>query len=127
MRDWLAIPYLDFGRDEKGADCWGLVRLARSSLRGDDLPEFAWIPPGDKLALTGAAREVIAAGWRISQPIPASIATVWRFSLMIHVGIVVAVDGMTGVLDTTRQTGPRWQRIFDFERRCPKVVYYDAD
>lgn len=121
---WLSVPYRDHGRTLAGADCWGLVRLARQALRGDILPAYGAIAPADKPAITQGAQEVMASGWRPVAPAPGVLATVWRSGLLLHIGIVCAVDGMLGVLDTTRRTGPRWQRLTDFERHH-RVVYYD--
>jgi cell wall-associated NlpC family hydrolase len=127
IADWLQVPYRPFGRDLAGADCWGLVRLVRRTLRGADLPAYGWIDPDDKRELTAAAAEVIRSGWHPADPAPGVIATVWRGGLMIHAGIVLDVDGMRGVLDTARRTGPVWRRLADFNRRFTQVRYYDDD
>jgi cell wall-associated NlpC family hydrolase len=46
--DWagryVGIPYCDYGRDQTGADCWGLVRLIWSEQCGLELPENAIDP-----------------------------------------------------------------------------------
>lgn len=127
INDWLAIPYKAFGRDQSGADCWGLVTIARKTIRGDDLPLYPDISPIDKPEITRAAGQMIANGWRKSDPIPGSVATVWRFGLLLHIGIVLMNDGMLGVMDTTSTSGVKWQRLTDFERHHQKVIYYDYD
>lgn len=125
INDWIKIPYLDYGRDAAGADCWGLTRLVRQALRGDVLGNYLWISPDDKPHATQAARDTIAAGWETGPAVPGSIATVWRFGLFIHSGVVIECDGMLGVIDTSRKTGARWQRLTDFERHHRQVIYYD--
>ena len=41
MERLIGIPYEDRGRSTKGADCWGLVRLAHRTLTGGDLPDYS--------------------------------------------------------------------------------------
>lgn len=125
---WLHIPYVEFGRDGQGADCWGLVRIARKSLRGDDLDSYAQISPQDKVALTKAANaEIKAKRFAPCEPKIGAIATVWRNVICYHVGIVIKLDGRFHVLDTTYKVGPRLRLLADFERRYSKVVYFDND
>ena len=127
-QSWLHIPYVEFGRDESGADCWGLVRIARKFLRGDDLDSYAKINPQDKIALTKAANlEIKEKRFFDCQPKIGAIATVWRNLICCHVGIVVIVDNRLHILDTTYKVGPRLRLVADFERRYSKVVYFDND
>lgn len=37
---YIGIPFLDGGRDLKGIDCWGLVKLVHQDEFGNELPEF---------------------------------------------------------------------------------------
>ena len=41
---YVGIPYIDYGRDQIGADCWGLVRLILTEQCGLELPENAIDP-----------------------------------------------------------------------------------
>lgn len=128
INDWLKIPYLDHGRDSEGSDCWGLVRLVRHNIRGDLLPSYGAISPDSKKELTLAAMQVMNTGFALrDKPIPGSIATIWRWALCIHVGIVVEADGLLAVLETNRKTGVRWMRLADFENSYIGVKYYDND
>lgn len=127
-QSWVNIPYVDFGRTESGADCWGLVRIARKDLRGDDLDEYPKIDPQDKIALTKAANvEIKNKKFSPCQPKTGAIATVWRNTFCLHVGIVVDVDSRLMVLDTSSKVGARLRTISDFERKYSKVVYFDND
>lgn len=127
IEEWIKIPYKDYGRDERGADCWGLVRLIRKQMRGEALPSFDDIHPDDKHGLTEAASSmmILARFQWIKYPRVGAIATVWIGSLCVHVGIVVEIEGRPAVIDTARATGVRWMRIPDFEYRHVDVRYYD--
>lgn len=52
------------------------------------------------------------------------MAMVFTGRLMLHVGVVVELEGRLAVLDISAKTGCRWQRIPDFEAPFAKVVYY---
>lgn len=123
---WLRIPYQDYGRDWSGCDCWGLVRLVRQALRGDMLPSYGAIYPGDKQALTHAAHAVMSQDYfNHADPALGTIATVWRGGLCLHVGIVIQADGRLAVLETGRHIGVRWLRLDDFVLTYGDVRWYD--
>ena len=131
MIEWLRIPYRDYGRDYSGADCWGLVRIVRASIRGDSLPSFGSISPDNKAELTTAAHDVVKDRQFRERPRealqPGAIATVWRGPLCLHVGIVIEAEGRLAVLETGRRIGVRWSLLDDFENLYPTVRYYDND
>lgn len=112
------------GRGPDVFDCWGQVRDVRANVFGLPwLPSYGAIADNDKRALTKATlRE--SRNFRVVDPCPAAIATVWRGRLCIHVAVVVEADGRLGVLETNQRTGPRWLPIRDFERQYLRVVYY---
>lgn len=126
LTPYLTSRYQDGGRGPDMFDCWGLVRSARHELFGLPLlPSYGDIAAGDKPQLTRAARDVIRTGFRPTAAVPGAIATCWRGQLCLHVGLVVALDGRPGVLDTGARCGPRWLPLRDFEQRNLKVIYYD--
>jgi len=123
---WLACPYVPYGRDSAGVDCWGLARQLRRALRGDWLPAYDAVAPGDAPAMTQATSQMLLAGWVECAPRVGALAVVWRSGWCRHVGIVIEIEGRLAVMDTTRKTGPRWRYRADFEARHGEVRYYDA-
>jgi hypothetical protein len=129
INEWLKIPYKDHGRDITGCDCWGLVRIARLELRGEELPSYGMVKPGNKFELTHAADAIIHdyEFKQIAIPKTGTIATVWRGALCYHVGIVVMCDCGLGVLETNSKSGARVKRLVDFNLANYDVRYYDND
>ena len=127
LDDFLRTRYVKYGRVAPDLDCWGLVRLAKVDLFGGRLlPSFGQIDPMDKRSLTSATSEVREQGGFVEvQPRPGAIATAWRASLCVHVGIVIDVDGMLWVLETDEGVGPSLTRISTFESRYTRVIFYD--
>lgn len=123
----LTIPYIDYGRDVRGCDCWGLVRLVRHQLRGDWLPAFGRVCPDDKRQITQNAATLFAPMREQIQPRPGALAAVWRGRLCLHMGIVILVEGVLAVLETNRATGVRWFRIGDYNAMHQRVTYHDCD
>lgn len=129
LDDLLSVPYAPDGRTTDGADCYGLVRLARVHLFGKPwMPEHGSVTGEDKEALTQAVRSESQRYAKVS-PRPGAIATAHRGRLCIHIAIVVDVDGKLMILETNEPgklgSGPRLAGIRDFERRFLRVVYYD--
>lgn len=125
--DLLATRYVKFGRSIPDLDCYGLVRIARVELFGRGwMPGYDGVDPQDKRALTEAAVSVRdAGGFNDVGMIPGAIATAWRASICVHVGIVVEADGRLWILETDEGVGPTLTRPGKFESRYTKVIYYD--
>lgn len=124
---YLDTRYVKYGRGPVDLDCWGIVRLARHELFGlPMLPSYADVSPDDKQGLTHACNQVrIEGGFVPVVAKPASIATAWRASLCVHVGLVVEADGRLWILETDEKTGPCLTPLPKFESRYTKVIYYD--
>lgn len=125
IEKYLSLPYVDYGRDMRGCDCWGLVRLVRRELRGDVWPLYGGIHPDAKRALTRATQEFTGTLREVQAPAEGALATTWRGVLCLHVGVVVKCDGRLGVLETGRQMGVRWLSMGDFKRRYLTVRFHD--
>ena len=129
LDDLLAVPYVDNGRTQQGADCYGIVRMARVHLFGKPwMPVHGGVEGSDKRALTEAMQQE-AANYREVRPYPGAIACAFRGKLCTHIAIVVDVDGKRMILETDEpgkgKHGPRLVNLRYFENRFLKVVYYD--
>ena len=129
LDDLLAVPYVANGRTQQGADCYGIVRMARVHLFGKPwMPVHGGVEGSDKRALTEAMQQE-AANYREVRPYPGAIACAFRGKLCTHIAIVVDVDGKRMILETDEpgkgNHGPRLVNLRYFENRFLKVVYYD--
>jgi len=129
LTDLLAVPYLANGRTQQGADCYGIVRMARVHLFGKPwMPVHGAVDGSDKQALT-EAMQAEAVNYRECRPCPGAIAAAFRGLLCTHIAIVVQVDGKRMILETDEpgkgSYGPRLVNLRYFEQRFLKVVYYD--
>ena len=129
LSDLLQVPYVPNGRLTTGADCYGLVRLARVHLFGKTwMPEHGAVEGSDKKALT-RAMEAESVNYKECRPHPGAIACCYRGRLCTHIAIVVEVDGRCMILETDEpgqgKHGPRLVNLRQFERRFLKVVFYD--
>lgn len=55
IKKYIGIPFVDKGRDIRGCDCWGLVRLVYKNELGIELPTYGEISAND---LAAVAKEV---------------------------------------------------------------------
>ena len=37
---YIGIPFVDYGRDEDGCDCWGLAKMVFMDIHGTELPDY---------------------------------------------------------------------------------------
>lgn len=130
---YIGLPFQDHGRDRRGIDCWGLVRLVLAEQFGFALPSLSaeYRHTGDASAIGPLiAREIpkfdaVAEG----RERLGDIIVLRLRGAPLHVGLVLgdgqmlhAEDGIDSSI--TRYHGPRWQdRIFGFYRYMP----YDPD
>jgi len=90
---------------------------------GSLLPSFGTIRPTMCVEFTRHCNEVCDVLQKCG-PEPGALVGIFRGKVCTHVGIVVEIDGLLGVLDTTSKTNSRWMSIPDFDRRYLKVIYY---
>lgn len=122
--DWARIPYRDYGRDESGADCWGLVRIIRQQLRGDMLDCLTHVKPDDPGIKHVAYLSLVSGGFEESEPVDGAIVFSFSGSLCAHAGIVATVDGRQCVVDTTSRTGVRITPLQRY-RNVHRIAIYD--
>ena len=124
VNDYIGLEYEDGGRGPDKYDCWGLVRSVRHEVFGRSLlPSFGTIRPTMCIEFTRSCNEVCN-GLEKCGPEPGALVGIFRGRVCTHVGIMVEVGGVLGVLDTTSKTNSRWMCFSDFQRRYMKVIYY---
>lgn len=125
IEKYLNATYEDGARGPARYDCWGLVRAVRHELLGLPLlPSFGAVRNTMPAAFTRAYEEQ-AALMEECQPEPGAIAAVFRGRIVIHVAVIIEVDGALAVLEIRNdRTSARWLRIPDFESRYLRVIYY---
>ncbi|MFP5338158.1 MAG: hypothetical protein ACLGIW_06650 [Gammaproteobacteria bacterium] len=125
LSKYLSATYEDGARGPDRYDCWGQVRAVRHELLGLPLlPSFGAVRNTMPAAFTRAYEEQ-AALMEECQPEPGAIAAVFRGRIVIHVAVVIEVDGALAVLEIRNdRTSARWLRIPDFESRYLRVIYY---
>lgn len=126
IAELLKIPYVQYGRDKSGADCWGLVRIARQVIRGDVIPSYSGSNPDLLSVRDGVYVDFCeSGGFSEMPPIAGSIAFCFRAKLCVHAGIIVPVNGRLMALDSTSKRGPMLQTMRDFSADYRAVKYYD--
>jgi cell wall-associated NlpC family hydrolase len=102
---YVGLPFLDQGRDFKGVDCWGLVRLVLWEERQVVVPTY-----GDTSALDletvarTLKREAFAFPWIAVMPNaiqPLDVAVMFRRKTPIHVGIMVTCGDVLHIEEKT--------------------------
>ena len=106
-------------------NCWSLVRRLRVELFGFPLlPLYGGINADDKRALSLAAKSTIDSHLIESKLQIGAIASAYRASLCVHVGIVIEIDGKLHIAEIGSKTGFRILSIERFEAAYTKVRYY---
>jgi len=92
-RDWMAVPYKEFGRELTGADCWGWTRLFLKEKIGVDLAIY----DGMTRPTPDTIRDQLKSGWRRlaedEEPRPWDVVTYLqsRYDLH-HIGVMIGND-----------------------------------
>lgn len=125
LNRYLFARYIDGARGDGGAfDCWGLAREVRHEIYGKRLlPSWGHVRNTMPREFTKAYKEQ-SKELDECAPEVGALAMVFTGRLMLHVGVVVELEGRLAVLDINEKSGARWQRIPAFEAPYSKVVYY---
>ena len=126
---YLDIPFKAKGRDHRGADCWGLVRIVAREQFGKHLPPLvvAEYDTKQRLSCARAIRK-----WRAysgcrkveGDPQPGDLVLMSTAGTESHVGICI-IPGR--ILHTEEPYGPRVQKIGELDRLRAIVGVYRAD
>lgn len=126
---YISIPYVDGGRTEAGADCWGLVRLIYQNEFDIELPGHDGIDRGSRADAELA--EYMAAhreNWeRVRVPEVGDIVLMRLAGEPIHVGVVIAPGYFIHAradadVVAEKYASTRWShRIEGFYRYTPKA------
>lgn len=106
-------------------DCWSLARAVRHEVYGKPLLP-SWGHVRNTMPREFArAHQAVSSCLEECAPEVGAVAAVFRGRLVVHVGVVVEIDGRLAVLDIRGDGLPvRWQRVDDFESRYLRVIYY---
>lgn len=121
----MTVPFIDGGRTDAGADCWGMVKIVYARELGIDLPDYGDIGAKDILRIRRMmGRERETPTWvRVDRP---QVFDVVGMRLpdgqsMGHVGIVASRGN---VLHTERMSGPVVEDMRSATIRCRIVGYW---
>lgn len=88
---YIAVPFVEKGRDETGCDCWGLASLIYRDERKIDLPGYleAYESTNNKAVITKLAEIEKNNRWiEVTEPKPYDIVLLNISGMPVHVGIV---------------------------------------
>lgn len=115
---YVGIPYVDKGRDRRGIDCWGIVRLVLGEVFHVQLPSYddTYRDGEDWEAIGHAVRAGLLDGWRrTEQPRAGDLLILriamrpWHCALMLDsMHFLHAAPGDSTVVE--RLDTPRWAR-----------------
>lgn len=101
---YIGLPFVDGGRDFKGVDCWGLVRLVFKNELDVDIPSYGDI---SAVELSKVAREIAQESVRepwlpVIGPIQVfDVAVMHKRRAPIHVGIMTGPNQLLHIEKST--------------------------
>jgi len=121
---YVGIPYLLGGRDRKGLDCWGLLRLIYLEVKEIQLPELPGICAQATLGIAHSIHQISTQEWHLlDKPEEACVVAMSQKEILHHVGIWTFSDGgkiihcregCSVVAETVRTLRLRGVRIFQY-------------
>lgn len=130
MREYLGIPYKDFGRDKEGLDCWGLCVLIAKEKHGYILPSLAdgYTSATDSNSTSELIEVEKLKDWDQVKKFKAGDVAVFRFAgFPCHVGMCLDGESFIHILHNSNVTIERfdsivWRnRLTGVYRRCKKL------
>ena len=91
---YLSIPFLEFGRDFYGCDCYGLVRLIYKNEFEIDIPEFCGIGHKEYLKISDKIDQCkCTSDWKsVNSPRLGDVVLLKNKGVATHVGLLVSAD-----------------------------------
>jgi len=127
---YLGIPHRDLGRDRRGCDCWGLIRLVYAGEMGIDLPAYDGDYPSalESREVASLVDQVaMPPVWvPVSDPRPMDVLIFRRGPWRSHVGLVVTGTAMLHMSGSGSRieasNAPRWvRRLTGIMRHCSRL------
>lgn len=120
LHDYIGIPYQINGRNRKGLDCYGFVKLIYSEQYQLTLPD--WLI--DEIDFKGTAEtidSVVCSGefTEVERPRDGDFVICYRTKLAHHVGLFYG----GGVIHCTNGTGVVYEHLSKFQRRYVRVIF----
>ena len=89
QRRAVGTPFVPFGRDYTGWDCYGAVVVAYRAVFGVELPDFYYPSVKEYATIGRIFLNDIKPAWTPVQSRPMAVACIYRRGLPIHAGLVV--------------------------------------
>lgn len=125
-QQYVGTPFVEKGRDAKGLDCWGLVRLVYMQERKILLPDYLELyeSTNDRELLSEIISTESGAHWEavVDSPQPFDVAILKMMGVPMHVGVVTKPNHIIhcaqGIGTTHEHLGTaRWKhRVVGFVR-----------
>lgn len=124
LDEFVGVPFVEFGRDRSGCDCWGLVRLVYAERLGIDLPCYSerYLSTQDAAHLQSLITGELAPWHQVEIERPLDAVLMTEGGVIRHIGVVErpgwllhVEDGGTAVIEPYR-TGHLRRRIVGFYR-----------
>jgi len=100
MQRYIGIPFIEKGRDRKGLDCWGLLRLVYKDFLKVDLPSYIddYTKIENRTKLTYLIKQGIQEDWiSVQDPIKFDGALLRILGTETHVGVMINSKDMLHV------------------------------
>ena len=127
MIEFIGIPFIDKGRDYKGADCYGLAKLYFKDILDIDIPDVMASPQQLKMAYLEYLSNINKFWIEHKEPkentIVAMRTDLNNPNLVTHFGIVIKVENRLKILHTFRDVNSHLIDI-DHPAYINKIVAY---
>lgn len=119
LNDYIGIPYVPYGRDFEGVDCYGLVKLIKHD-GGYELPDWQEMPPDLKGRADAIASVVCSGTWTpVETPEEGDFVVCYRTTAAHHLGLYFA----GGVIHAHEGTGVVFEPLSRFAEKFGRVEY----